>query len=1426
MSIDLNLSSNGKGNNWTNARFLVFGLIILLLLSIIPVQNSNAAETDIEMVSPNGGESLTAGSLKRITWSISGTGGYISLHLSIDGGSTYSKLASFSSTPSHGYGWYDWSIPPNLNSTTCKIKVQWTSAPIKPYDIFDVDVSEGNFSVEPDVHITFTEMPTLISFGRYYLTTYDLFDPEDMVGGLKFTWRYNNGSGYTGWEDLPGMFDYYNKTRGWIWWSPSYQESATCQMRVEALAPDRTTVLGSDTSDYFDMISPSVTLIQPDGGVTLVSGSTYTIKWHTSADPEEVIHSVWIRYSTNGGAYWNSLGYTDNDFEHDWTVPATATTQLVVQVISLYSEWYSYANDTSSYYNTIITSSSTPSVTLIDPNPPVGGGVIIGAGEQYDIKWSLTGASNIDQLKIYYSVNNGSSYALIRTLSVKLISPYTWTAPAVDTYEAKVKLEIVPRAGPTKSVESNHPFYIFDTIEFNRPPVAFVGPDQSVLEGDTVTLDGSGSYDPDEDLMTYTWTKISPIDRVVMLAGAATSMPTFTVDLEHYPVTFVFELEVSDGNTHEGALLYNVDRVSISVTPRGPDIVSFSPDTGWKGTDLTIRGNDLMGAEVLIGTEVMATIPTSPSVDHPNPDQVYTFTINRELPTGAFDITVRTLIGEDTSEDQIEMYPEPVWQYDNGIGFSNDHTDHYSYPWNTGGSGVYRDVFGNQIYLNIWVCLGLPYWTPWSGWGCVGYEIEEPFAPDPLAAILYAAAFDDIGADGECFGMSTSVLEYYHGRIDKDDFGQTVDDWDELEREGDFLRHIRMRQGSQISAEILHDYLGTLINGLIPSSEYSGMGVLINTVKHSIDSGELGIMSLIDGGGHAVVPYAYEDRDGKTYFYVYDSNRAGFSSPDSANFWAQAGGDANDNPPAVVIDRSGVYWDWSFEMADGDMWGSPVGIGFVPYSTVVGDRTIPTSITGILDLLVGSASMSIEDDGGNISGVGEDGSILWGIPDASPLPFYGGVGDRPDSYFLPVGNYSTHISGDGNGTYNWSMMNNGSSAFLIENAEVNADSNDTVEITYSDGNPYTGEMIYSTADDHKEYDSGMVHNYGPRYRTFKVKGAELNDDGEHGDGIHVLRATDDYSGLIFENRGGGPTTFDVEFTTNVMPEDIWNGTDRPRAGYLPSALRTGITVEPGETVVIKPLNWLNLNDTLVIIEGETVPDPPTLLSPEEIGGEVNLEWNAPGFNGGWPILEYNIYRGPSEDNLTLLAAVEGTSFIDDTAERGITYFYSVSAANALGEGGISAVLSILIPELTGPSSPLDLMLSEVDEGVRLSWQETLDDGGSPITGYVVMRGAESGNLSILAELGTEVEYIDTDVEPGTTYYYTVYAVNAIGPGASTSEVTITTAEETPRPDDNDEDDDEKNSYLFLILIALAIVAILVFAAILLARKGSKEDLEE
>jgi hypothetical protein len=79
----------------------------------------------------------------------------------------------------------------------------------------------------------------------------------------------------------------------------------------------------------------------------------------------------------------------------------------------------------------------------------------------------------------------------------------------------------------------------------NSAPTANAGADQTRVVGDTVTLNGAGSTDPDGNALTYAWSLLSrPEGSTAMLLNANLVQATFVIDA---PGDFVAQLVVSDG---------------------------------------------------------------------------------------------------------------------------------------------------------------------------------------------------------------------------------------------------------------------------------------------------------------------------------------------------------------------------------------------------------------------------------------------------------------------------------------------------------------------------------------------------------------------------------------------------------------------------------------------------------------------------------------------------------------------------------------------------------------------------------------------------------------------------------------------------------------------------------------------------------------
>ncbi len=106
----------------------------------------------------------------------------------------------------------------------------------------------------------------------------------------------------------------------------------------------------------------------------------------------------------------------------------------------------------------------------------------------------------------------------------------------------------------------------------NAPPIADAGENVNAILGETVTLDGSGSLDPDGDAFGYRWTLLTrPTGSTAALAGDTTSAPSLIPDL---PGSYEIQLVV-DG----GACTGSSDTVSLTVLPVGTPPVFTSTDT-------------------------------------------------------------------------------------------------------------------------------------------------------------------------------------------------------------------------------------------------------------------------------------------------------------------------------------------------------------------------------------------------------------------------------------------------------------------------------------------------------------------------------------------------------------------------------------------------------------------------------------------------------------------------------------------------------------------------------------------------------------------------------------------------------------------------------------------------------------------------------
>lgn len=122
----------------------------------------------------------------------------------------------------------------------------------------------------------------------------------------------------------------------------------------------------------------------------------------------------------------------------------------------------------------------------------------------------------------------------------------------------------VTNTNPTSTIPTDNPTDNPTDDSTNSPPVAVAASIPQFLSGaDTpVQLDGSGSFDPDDDPITYEWVITEkPDGSLASLSDPAAVNPTFKADVLG---TYVIELTVSDG--------LDSDIAEVVITPEGENV--------------------------------------------------------------------------------------------------------------------------------------------------------------------------------------------------------------------------------------------------------------------------------------------------------------------------------------------------------------------------------------------------------------------------------------------------------------------------------------------------------------------------------------------------------------------------------------------------------------------------------------------------------------------------------------------------------------------------------------------------------------------------------------------------------------------------------------------------------------------------------------
>ena len=268
--------------------------------------------------------------------------------------------------------------------------------------------------------------------------------------------------------------------------------------------------------------------------------------------------------------------------------------------------------------------------------------------------------------------------------------------------------------------------------------------------------------------------------------------------------------------------------------------------------------------------------------------------------------------------------------------------------------------------------------------------------------------------------------------------------------------------------------------------------------------------------------------------------------------------------------------------------------------------------------------------------------------------------------------------------------------------------------------------------------------------------------------LNTVAMSDTQISLIWDPpiNATGVTGYQIEYKTNSDPYSILTLT-----GNLTTYLHTGLLTNTTYTYRVSAINSSEISSPSNESSATTlsVPSIPRNLSATVISSsQINLNWTAPSNDGGSAISGYKILR----DNSCLGIFVtisnttnSSTSYSDTGLDANTCYQYNVQAINAIGVGN-TATNNVTVTTnpapIHVPNSPTELGVTVVSPtSLQLNWTMPSDNGGSPITGYLIQR---NGTTIVNNTSSNNTRYVDTNLLPIHQQTYQVAAWNGIGLG--------------------------------------------------------------
>ena len=520
-------------------------------------------------------------------------------------------------------------------------------------------------------------------------------------------------------------------------------------------------------------------------------------------------------------------------------------------------------------------------------------------------------------------------------------------------------------------------------------------------------------------------------------------------------------------------------------------------------------------------------------------------------------------------------------------------------------------------------------------------------------------------------------------------------------------------------------------------------------------------------------PYVEQDRDdatawgdggltnGVTYYYVVTAvntggNESGFSNEAAVT-------PIDNNPPANPTGLSGTPTDGGANLtwnanAEPDLREYVIYRGLAsggPYNEIDRKVGVGYSDTGLTNGVTYFYVVSAVDTSDNESGYSNEKAITpnFDPPPAAPqnlvaYPLNGGVFlDWDDNSEPDLDYYNTYFAtasggpyqewdNDGPSEYTIHGLTNGTTYYFVVTAvdlagHISAFSNEASATPVTDPPPLPPKNLTATAGPNR-VTLDWFDNQDPDFDFFRVY------RGSTAGGPYVQIAEPGVSAYVDNTVTGGQTYFYVVTAIDLAQQE------------------SAFSREASSTPIIP------------------VPPPSNVNAVANVSS-IRISWNAV---NDPRVAGYGVYKSTASGGpYGSIASTQNTEHIDSNVVIGTTYFYVVTTIyDAQSESEYSVEASATMVDTTPPAAPTGLMATPGDGIVDLVWNANTEPD---LDEYVVYRAtAAGGPYSELARRSV-VNYADTNVTNGVTYYYRVSAVDTNSNESALSTIATATPQGQP-----------------------------------------------